>query len=323
MVSTGEEQYQAYLERREREAAEHQARYEAEARARREEREEAAGLLRKLGAAYTEYTHFVAAHPQAGPAAEGDPADDQAFYEKLRRNLGHADDAPRCTHIKADGIRCGSPRMKTGLLCYSHQRMTEARPGRFRMAAIDDANGIQLALMQVCRALVDGNLTHALAGKLLYALQTAASNVERVTFHETPGDMVLEVTEPAPEPAASDSVPQEPPPSHGMVPYELIDDDLMRQLSAIGDEVDRRARVRAGHEPPVIVAQDAAPYIDPKTEAHPALAIGPAVSSGDAIPETSSQEAPGAAEAHEKIPLTSSANVLACASTLAGSCEAP
>lgn len=306
MIVVGDKQYTAeeFTEVLAREGEERWQRTKAEHEARQEEREEAGRLLRKLGAAYTEYTHFVAAHPEAAPAAEADPAD-QAFYDKLRRNLGHADDAPRCTHIKADGIRCGSPRMKTGLLCYSHQRMTEAHPGWFRMAAIEDANGIQLALMQVCRALIDGDLTHALAGKLLYALQTAASNVERVTFHENPGDMVVEAPESAPEPAPS--MP-EPPPSHGIVPYELIDDDLMRQLSAIGDELDRRARVRAGHEsptvapvvapvlPPILNAEHVAPYIgppyiEPKPEAPGALAIGP-TSSGNALAAIPRPEAP-------------------------------
>jgi hypothetical protein len=251
MVWIGDKEYtpEAYQEMRDREDAEMLARYEAEEIARKAEREEAARLIRQLGAAYTEYVNFLEAHPQLRPEANGDPASDQdqLFYEKLRQNLGHADDAPRCTHIKADGIRCGSPRMKTGALCYTHEQMMKARPGEFRMPAIDDANGIQLALMQVAQAMLDGRISDKHAGKLLYSLQTAAGNVPRVTFHQSPKEMVVEVPEPAPP-----GDPQPAPLPNGLAPrgngpidYDLIDEDLKLKLFAIGDEIDRRAREKA------------------------------------------------------------------------------
>jgi hypothetical protein len=263
MVFIGDKEYtpEEYLEMRRREQAEMFARYEAEEQARKAEREEAARLIRQLGAAYTEYVNFLEAHPHLRPEAGGDPASDQdqLFYEKLRQNLGHADEAPRCTHIKADGIRCGSPRMKTGAFCYTHEQMLKAR-GEFRMPAIDDANGIQLALMQVAQAMLDGRITDKHAGKLLYTLQNAAFNVPRVTFHQSPKEMVVEVPEPAapvaPPPCAllpcapsscaslSCASPSSAPPPAAFR-YDLIDEDLKLKLFAIGDELDRRARESA------------------------------------------------------------------------------
>lgn len=237
MVWIDEKQYNAeeYEALSRKESEERMARHWAAVQAKERERQEGARLIRKLGAAYTECKTFLEAHPHLRPQARGDQAADQHFYEQLRQNLGHADDAPRCTHIKADGIPCRSPRMKSGMLCFAHQRMLESRPQKLRLPAMEDPNSIQLGLMQVARALIDGQISEKSAGLLFYALQTAAANVDRLTFHQAPDAMVVD--EPAPPPAAEERTEARgPEPSI----YEMLDQDLKLRLQEISDEFDRR-----------------------------------------------------------------------------------
>jgi hypothetical protein len=50
------------------------------------------------------------------------------------------------------------------------------------LAAVADANAIQIAIMQVQKWLIDDEISEKKAGLLLYSLQLAASNVDRTTF---------------------------------------------------------------------------------------------------------------------------------------------
>jgi hypothetical protein len=267
------------MEMQRRKWAEQDARYQAQAKDQEADHQEAARLIRRLGAAYTEYTGFLEARPHLsqplagtqawhaplhpasasqatgqGEATAKDEADaeakakDRLFYEQLRRNLGHADDAPRCTHIKPDGIRCGSPRMKTGKLCYAHQRMLECRAQRLRLPPMEDPNSIQLGLMEVSRALLDGQISEKTAGLLFYGLQTAAGNVERLTFHQAPGEIALEeIVEPSPAPGAATRA--EVPAFDAAFIYGAMDDDLKARLQEISDEFDCRRAEQSRAEP--------------------------------------------------------------------------
>jgi hypothetical protein len=47
---------------------------------------------------------------------------------------------------------------------------------------LEDADSVQMALMQVIQKLACGGLDHKTAGLMLYALQTASSNLRHVTF---------------------------------------------------------------------------------------------------------------------------------------------
>jgi hypothetical protein len=51
-----------------------------------------------------------------------------------------------------------------------------------RREELEDANGIQMAVMLVQRALIDDEISEKKAGLLLYSLQIAAANVDRTTF---------------------------------------------------------------------------------------------------------------------------------------------
>jgi hypothetical protein len=106
----------------------------------------------------------------------------KALQASLKR-LQMADQAPRCNHIKADGVRCGSPRLKGHNLCYAHYRMAAAPQGtKLGLPPLEDANGVQLAIMDTIRAFLDGELDHKSAALLFYALQVASSNLRWVHF---------------------------------------------------------------------------------------------------------------------------------------------
>jgi hypothetical protein len=100
----------------------------------------------------------------------------------------------RCQHVRVNGTQCGSPALRERKYCFFHQ---EWRPRRVRMQreqtasraraavalpVLEDANSVQVALMQVLRLLLAGQIEHRTASLLLYGLQTAASNVARTRF---------------------------------------------------------------------------------------------------------------------------------------------
>jgi len=100
---------------------------------------------------------------------------------------------PRCQHLKVNGTQCGSPALKRNHFCYFHKRWHETRivlnasRARRARAALDlpvleDANSVQVSLMQVMRLILSGQVDPKTAGLLLYALQTASSNLSRINF---------------------------------------------------------------------------------------------------------------------------------------------
>ena len=113
------------------------------------------------------------------------------YHRRQLALLEKADAAPRCEHIRADGTRCRGPRVRAGKKCYAHARMDEARPQRLRLPALEDANSVLLAVMEIQRALVDGLISEKTAGLLLYSVQIGAWAVRHATFAETePEEMV-------------------------------------------------------------------------------------------------------------------------------------
>ena len=105
----------------------------------------------------------------------------------------------QCEHIKANGHFCKSPAMRDRNYCYFHMTHIGRQLRQERYAAqgvqappielplLEDAASIQLALMQVTDALLRGTLARKTAGLVLYALQTASSNL-RNTQKEAEAD---------------------------------------------------------------------------------------------------------------------------------------
>ena len=103
---------------------------------------------------------------------------------------------PRCQHIKVNGTQCGSPALRRHRLCYFHKSWQQTRivlganrarraPAVFDLPMLEDANSIQVALMQVMRLILNGQIDAKTAGLLLYALQTASTNLARTNFEPT------------------------------------------------------------------------------------------------------------------------------------------
>jgi hypothetical protein len=96
---------------------------------------------------------------------------------------------PRCTHIKTNGTQCGSPALRGRRFCFFHKNWQGQRiqlnaqpstPFDFTMPVLEDADSIQVALMQVMRLILTGQLEPKIAGLLLYALQTASLNLRQM-----------------------------------------------------------------------------------------------------------------------------------------------
>ena len=95
----------------------------------------------------------------------------------------------RCEHVKTNGHFCGSPAMRGRNYCHFHlghigRQLRIQRYASFglprppiELPLLEDAASIQLALMQVTDALLDGTLDHKTAGLVLYSLQTASLNL--------------------------------------------------------------------------------------------------------------------------------------------------
>ncbi|HKW77350.1 MAG TPA: hypothetical protein VJN64_17590 [Terriglobales bacterium] len=111
------------------------------------------------------------------------------WHEKMAC-LAKADAAPRCEHVFQDGTRCRSPRMKTGGLCYAHERMERVRPKKLNLQAMEDANSIMLNIMEINRALVDEEITEKRAGMLLYSQQLGLQALGKLTFPKS-GDRMI------------------------------------------------------------------------------------------------------------------------------------
>jgi hypothetical protein len=144
--------------------------------------EESNRLSRELGAAYAALKEHLRKNAGTGQQVTDDGAQDQTIYRTLRQNLERANEAPRCGTVREDGTWCRSPKLKGSAHCYAHYRMREAQAQKLPLAAVADANAIQIAIMQVQKWLIDDEISEKKAGLLLYSLQLAASNVDRTTF---------------------------------------------------------------------------------------------------------------------------------------------
>jgi hypothetical protein len=93
-----------------------------------------------------------------------------------------------CEHIKVNGQFCGSPALRGRNYCYFHladvgrrlrivKNLEQLEFYPLELPVLEDANSIQLAIMQVMEALVHGRINTKIAGQLLYGLQLASANL--------------------------------------------------------------------------------------------------------------------------------------------------
>ena len=111
----------------------------------------------------------------------------------------------RCQHLKVNGtlLRIARPASQPFLLLsqtpprrnHPAQQGSLRRPRNtaFTLPVLEDANSIQVSLMQIMRLIIAGQIEGKTAGLLLYALQTASSNLPRTNFQPYLHDVVLDV----------------------------------------------------------------------------------------------------------------------------------
>src|SRR3954470_15363206 len=99
--------------------------------------------------------------------------------------------AVRCVHVKSNGVRCGSPAMHNHPWCYFHDRYYN-RPYEDSIPFLEDANAIQIAVMQVLDGLRSGRLDRLTAQTYLYGLRIAAIVNRHSNFNPHPSRIVTE-----------------------------------------------------------------------------------------------------------------------------------
>jgi hypothetical protein len=109
----------------------------------------------------------------------------------------------RCQHLKTNGTQCGSPALRRNRFCYFHKRYQDERirlnadrrrhgSATFFLPVLEDANSIQMSLMQIMRLLLTGEIEHKTASLLLYALQTASANLRQANFKPFVHEVILD-----------------------------------------------------------------------------------------------------------------------------------
>ena len=159
---------------------------------RRREREEtikeqwpstdAARLFMQLAETFTACQKLLEQNPEIERAAGLADGERHDLFTILRDNLEKANRAPRCEHQKSNGQLCRAPKVRGQKYCCMHLAMEAARPTKFSLPALDDANAIQVAITKGAQGLVDGTLEEKRATRLAYFLQLAMSNVGKVNF---------------------------------------------------------------------------------------------------------------------------------------------
>jgi hypothetical protein len=143
---------------------------------------EAARLFTQLGETFTACQKLLEQNPAMEAAAKLADSERHDVFTMLRDNLEKANRAPRCEYPRSSGKPCRAPKVRGQKYCCMHMAMEAARPTKFSLPALEDANSIQVALTKTAQGLVDGTLDEKVATKLTYLLQVAMSNVGKVNF---------------------------------------------------------------------------------------------------------------------------------------------
>ena len=180
-----------------------------------------------------------------------------------------------CRHILPRGTKCKGAALRGRPYCYFHDQLhTYAQDGLrdddgvFSLPSIEDASGIQLALMQVMNAMANGRLQSREGVRLIYGLQVALQAFDRVP--KTPPQEIVQATQcdgVGIDIAYSEGEPGQPHPEcpacvkrHGC---QNIDRQNKKSLRDLYDEA-RDRRERAEREPLALPASGAPAGPDPQ-----------------------------------------------------------
>lgn len=148
---------------------------------------QAAQAFTQLAEAFSACQKLLEEHPRITEMAQIADGERHDIFTMLRDNLEKANRAPRCEKRKSNGQMCRAPKLRGEKYCCMHLALEAARPTKFSLPALDDANSIQVAVDKSIQGLVDGTLEEKRATKLAYFLQLAMSNVGRVNFEPEEG----------------------------------------------------------------------------------------------------------------------------------------
>jgi hypothetical protein len=176
-VKTGEDMTRMYKMRDERRQREHEEELKEQW-----PNTDAARMFTQLAETFTACQRLVEQDPEIQRAMELTDGAKHDVFTILRANLEKANRAPRCEYQKSNGQMCRAPKMRGQKYCCMHLAMMAARPTKFNLPPLDDANAIQVAITKGAQGLVDGTLEEKRATRLAYYLQLAMSNVGRVDF---------------------------------------------------------------------------------------------------------------------------------------------
>jgi len=154
---------------------------------------EAARMFTQLAETFSACQRLVEQDPEIQQTLELADGEKHDVFTVLRDNLEKANRAPRCEYQKSNGQMCRAPKMRGQKYCCMHLAMEAARPTKFNLPPLDDANAIQVAITKGAQGLVDGTLEEKRATRLAYFLQLAMSNVGRVDFEPEEGDEEMQV----------------------------------------------------------------------------------------------------------------------------------
>jgi hypothetical protein len=147
----------------------------------------------------------------------------QATIDPKRRYL--------CRHIFTDGHRCGSPAIRRQNFCFYHRAARPAvsmngRPSYFPMPLIGDRAAIQNAIFEILNRASSGDIQYREAATLLYGLQLASNNLNRIetaiptteplveeTIMDPEGGYMAPITELPDQPATTESAAASPAPT--------------------------------------------------------------------------------------------------------------
>jgi len=98
----------------------------------------------------------------------------------------------KCRHRMPTGIHCQSPAMGNSVYCYHHDRlhrrlgMTGRRPKPLQLPTLDSRDALLAGLTGVMNAALARKIDSRQAGRLIYGMQVAASNLPNASSPAKP-----------------------------------------------------------------------------------------------------------------------------------------
>src|SRR6478609_834497 len=154
----------------------------------------AQALVKRMGETCDELDKLAEENPGLVGRVARSAEEHKDAYLRLKARLALADMAPRCQWVRQDGTSCGSPQMKQHIYCFAHMQMAAARELMLRLPPPEDPNAIQVGLMRIQKAVIEGTISTKMAGLLLYSMQLALTNVGQTTFGQAKDEEMVRET---------------------------------------------------------------------------------------------------------------------------------